>query len=134
MSNDDELEQLRQQSTSGGGNRIDADATKRDSAVDDLVDALKRVDEGDVSKTLSLWAPDEAAMVDVLMEDDERLQAMLDVFGEELDTDIDANEADRSDLLKLALRYAIADVDPELLKDLREARRERAIAKADEGL
>ncbi len=134
MSNDDELEQLRQQSTSGGGNRIDADAARKDSAVDDLVDALERIDNGDSSATLSFWGKDEAAAVDVLMADEDRRTAMLEAFAEELGAEVDADDASQSDLLKLAIRYAIADVDPELLDDLREARRERAMAKADEGL
>ncbi|NHX37831.1 MULTISPECIES: hypothetical protein [Halolamina] len=134
MSNDDELEQLRQQSTSGGGNRIDADAAKQNSAVDDLVDALERIDEGDSSATLSFWGKSEAAAVDVLMTDDERRTAMLEAFAEELGAEVDVDDASQSDLLKLAIRYAIADVDPELVDDLREARRERAMAKADEGL
>jgi len=134
MSNNDELEQLRQQSTSGGGNRIDADAAKQDSAVDDLVDALERIDDGDSSATLSFWGKDEAAAVDVLMADDERLEADLAALAEELGADIDTADASQSDLLKLAVRYAIAEVDPELIEDLREARRKRAMAKADEGL
>ncbi len=134
MSNDDELEQLRQQSTSGGGNRIDADAQQQDSAVDDLVDALERIDAGEDNATLSFWGKDEAALVDVLMGDDERREEILAAFGDALGAEVDVEEASQSDLLKLAIRYAIADVDPELIEELREARRERAMAKADEGL
>lgn len=129
--NTDELEKLRQQSTSGSGNRIDADAKKQEGAVADLVDAIERIDDGDLSPKLSFWAKDDAAAVDVLMDDEERLDAMLEAFGEELGTDLDAEEASQSDLLKLAIRYAFADVDPELIDDLREARRKRAMAKAD---
>jgi len=132
--NNDELDKLRQQSTSGGGNRIDADAKKQDGAVDELVDALERIDDDELSPTLSFWGKDEAAAVEVVMNDDDRREAMLQAFSEELGVDVDAEEASQSDLLKLAVRYAIADTDPALLEDLREARRERAMQKADEGL
>lgn len=132
--NEKSLDDLRKQSTSGGGNRIDADAKKQESAVGDLVDALEHVDDGDISKTLSLWAPDEAAATEVLMKDEERLGEMLEQFNAELDTDVKAADADRSDLLRLALRFAFSKTDPELLDDLREARRKRAVAKADEEL
>lgn len=131
---DDELEQLRQQSTSGGGNRIDADAQQQDSAVDDLVDALERIDAGEDNATLSFWGKDEAALVDVVMADTERREAILGEFADELGVDVDPEEANQSDLLKLAIRHALANVDPDLFEDLREARRERAMAKADEGL
>jgi len=68
------------------------------------------------------------------MGDHERREEILAAFGDELGADVDVGEASQSDLLKLAIRYAIADVDPELIEELREARRERAMAKADEGL
>lgn len=134
MTNEDELEQLRQQSTSGGGNRIDADAKQQESAVDDLVDALERIDEGESSATLSFWGKDEAAAVDVLMADEDRLEADLAALADELGSDVNVADASQSDLLKLAVRYALAEVDGELIGDLREARRKRAMAKADEGL
>jgi hypothetical protein len=134
MSDDKSLEDLRKQSTSGGGNRIDADAAKQESAVDQLVEAFEQIDDGDISPTLSFWGKDEATAVEVIMDDEERLDAMLDRFGEELGTDLEAAAASQSDFLKLAVRYAIADVDSELIEDLREARRKRAMAKADEGL
>jgi len=54
MSDDKSLEDLRKQS-SGGGNRIDADAAKQESAVDQLVEAFEQIDDGDISPTLSFW-------------------------------------------------------------------------------
>jgi hypothetical protein len=131
---EDGLEALRKESTSGGGNRIDHDAAKRDSAVDELVDSLERVDDGDLSKTLSFWDPDMAAVLAVIMDDDERLVAIVDALADDLGADVEAADADRSDVLKLAVRAALQDADPDLFEDLREARRERAIAEADEHL
>ena len=128
------LEELRKQSTSGGGNRIDHDAAQRDSAVNELVDALERVDEGDLSKTISFWDPDMAAVLAVLLEDNDRLATTVESLADELGADIDATDADRSDVLKLAVRAALQNADPNLFEDLRDARRKRAIAEADEQL
>jgi hypothetical protein len=64
----------------------------------------------------------------------ECLEAVLGAFGMELGTDLEADEASQSDLLKLAVCYALADVDADLIEALREARRKRAMVKADEGL
>lgn len=130
------LEELRKQSTSGGGNRIDHDAAKSESAVDDLVAALNRVHEsdGDLSKTLSVWDPNLSALIAVVLEDDARRTALIDALPEAPGVNVDPDNADRSDLLKLIVRGALNDADPDLFDDLREARRERAIAEVDEEL
>lgn len=131
---DDELAELRAQSTSGGGNRIDADQKKSESAVDDLVASMEKVEDGDLSKTISFWDPEGAAILNVLLSNPERLKRFAEACGDRLETNVDVEDADRSDVLKLAWRVGLAEVDPELLENAREARRKRAIEKADEGL
>lgn len=136
MSNDtDDIDfsDVREESTSGGGNRIDADAAQEERLIEELVAAMNNVENGNTPKTLSFWGPEEAAITDVVMADDEERAAMVDEFSDELGVDVDGEEIDRSRLLKLALRFAFAQANPSLMEDVREARRKRAVEKADEG-
>lgn len=131
---EDKLDEVRQKSTSGGGSRLDADEV-RDDVVDELVDALRAADEGDLSKTLSVWDPEMAALLDVLLGDQERAHADVEALAERLEASVeDGGPVDRSDLLKLAIRVGLREVDEEIFADLHETRRERAIQTASEGI
>lgn len=131
---EDKLEQMRSESTSGGGSRLDADATPDEDVVDELVDALDAADEGDLSKTLSVWDPEMAAVLSVILGDQERAQEDAQALAHELSTSFDEDVVDRSNLLKLALRVGLQEVDEEIFDELRQARRERAIQTASEGI
>lgn len=121
---DEKLAQMRKESVSGKGDRLESEADQPDM-VDHIADALERADDGDLTKTISVWDPSMAALFDALQEDPQRFREVVADLQERTGYDVDVDEPERSDLVKVALRFALQEADPDLLDEAREAERRR---------
>jgi hypothetical protein len=125
MTDDDELRRLREQ-TAGGDRLDDAGTQERQRAlVESLVDALDDVDQGDRSKTVSVWDGPTAAYLAALDDEPEARADLADGLADQLDQSVD--DPDRSDLLRLLIRVGLRTAAPEHVDALREAVREQAV-------
>jgi hypothetical protein len=124
MTDEDELRRLREQTAEG--DRLDtAETQERQRAlVEALVDALGEIDQGDRSKTVSVWDGPTAAYLAALDDDPEARAALADGLADALDQPVD--EPERSDLLRLLIRLGLRTAAPEHVDALREAVREQA--------
>lgn len=125
MTDDDELRRLREQTA--GGDRLDTASTqeRQRALVESLVDALDDVDQGDRSKTVSVWDGPTAAYLAALDDDPEARADLADGLADQLDQSVD--DPDRSDLLRLLIRVGLRTAAPEHVDALREAVREQAV-------
>jgi hypothetical protein len=124
MSEDDDLQALREQTSHG--DRID-EAAKEDAKrdlVEDIVDELEAIDAGDHQKTVSVWDGHVAAFIRALEDNPDELEDV----GHALQRrhGLDEGEADRSDILRLALRLGLQEAAPEKYEAVREAAQKRA--------
>jgi len=115
---DDELAELREQTSRG--NRLDEQADEGDF-VDRVVTMLDAVDEGDRSKILSLYDPQLAALIYALEHDPQRFREVAEALGEAQGTDVDVEEVGRTEFLKMAVRVALRESAPDLLDEAKEA-------------
>lgn len=124
MTEDDDLESLREQTAQG--DRIENAAT--DNATRNLataiLDELAAIDAGDKQKTISVWDGHLAAFVRALEDDPDQLSAVGHALQRQLDREPD--DINRSELLRLALRLGFQEAAPDEFDALREAARERA--------
>lgn len=124
MSDNDDLEALREQTSQG--DRLDEAGETADQRefVDDILAELEAIDAGEEQKTVSLWDGQLAAFVRALEEDPERMEAV----GRQLQQRLDVQEdtIDRSELLRLALRLGFEEAAPDEFDAVREAVREHA--------
>lgn len=125
MTNDDELRRLREQTA--GGDRLDAAETQERQRVlvEALVNALDEIDQGDRSKTVSVWDGPTAAYLATLDDDPEARAELADGLADALDQTVD--DPDRSDLLRLLIRVGLRTAAPEHVAALREAVRDQAV-------
>ena len=117
------LDELKDKSVSGGGNRIQAEAHRgKETFVDTIDVGLDRVEAGTVKKTISFWDPMMAAVLDAFDSDDERRERAAAFLLDEIGRDEDPSEKERQDLIKLSLRYGLEKAQPGVLDDAKEAR------------
>ncbi|RKS75816.1 hypothetical protein BDK61_4333 [Haloarcula quadrata] len=124
MSDDPDLEDLKAQTSQG--DRLDSAAKEMDrqDLVDDIVDELEAIDAGDQQKTVSVWDGQLAAFIRALEANPDHLDAVGNGLQEQLD--IEETEADRSSVLRLALRVGFQEAAPEQFEAVREAVRKQA--------
>lgn len=117
---DEELEQLRQQTDPGTRAQSATPGEESTDLEDAMVALLADVEDGEVSKTLSVRDARLTALVRALEETD----SLDDVGGalrEELGREADADGTDRSEMLRLAVRLGLQEAAPEVLDSAREA-------------
>jgi hypothetical protein len=124
MSDDDELAALREQTSQG--DRIDeaSAAEERQNLVEDIVAELEAIEQGDQQKTVSVWDGHLAAFIRALEENPDRLEDVGHSLQQRLG--VDESEADRSQILRLALRLGFQEAAPDEFEAVREAAREQA--------
>jgi hypothetical protein len=124
MTDDTDLETLKEQTSHG--DRLDsaADKADRQALVDDIIAELDAIDAGDQQKTVSVWDGHLAAFIRALEQNPEHLDAVGEGLQQHLDVDVD--DVDRSVVLRLALRAGFQDAAPEQFEAIREAAREQA--------
>jgi len=121
---DAQLEELREEE--GRGNKLERDSDQAQRTfIDELVESLEAVDDGEVNATLSFHDKNLAGLFAALEADEQRKADVARALGEALDRDIDPEDTSRSELLKLAIRAGLQDVDPELLSEARDASNRR---------
>lgn len=106
------------------GSTLDEEAKATERFVDDLAEAIGRVESGDVSKTVAFRDERTAALFRALKNNPERLQTSVEAARDEVGVD-DDSEGDRSELLRLLVRSALAEVTPELTEAEKRARVKR---------
>lgn len=120
---DDDIEALRQQTSQG--DRID-EAAPDDvaSLVDDIVEELEAIDSGEKQKTVSVWDGPLAAFIRALESNPEQMEDVGKALQEHLD--IESENIDRSELLRLSLRVGFKTAAPEEFDAVRDGVQEHA--------
>lgn len=119
----EELEKMREESVSGGGDRIEAEGqSSRKDFADLIADAMEDVEDDNITKTISVWDTNMAALLHVLDEDDARREEIAAALLDDLDRDEDASEMEKADIIRLALRSGLDGASPGILEEMREAR------------
>lgn len=116
---DDELAELREQTDVGTRAQSLGDDGEMDVLEDAVVALLAAVESGEVSKTLSVRDDRLAALIHALEETDE-LDAVGDALCDELDVESD-DGADRSEVLRLAIRVGLREAVPDVIETARDA-------------
>ena len=106
------------------GSSLDEEAKATERFVDDLAEAMGRIESGDVSKTVAFRDERTAALFQALKQNPERLQSTVETLRAELGSNNDS-KGDRSELLRLLVRYSIQNVTPELAEAEKRARVQR---------
>lgn len=117
---DDELEELRQKTDVG--TRAQSVTSEKESTDLEtaIITLLSEVEDGQVSKTLSVRDARLAALVRALEETDD-LPDVGAALQKELGRETDIDEIDRSEVLRLAVRLGIEQAAPEVLESARDA-------------
>lgn len=117
---DDELEQLREQTDPGTRAQSSTPGGKATDLEDAMVALLGEIEDGEVSKTLSVRDDRLTALVRALEETD-GLDGVGASLREELGRDADTDGIDRSEVLRLAVRLGLQEAAPEVLDTARDA-------------
>jgi len=117
---DDELEQLREQTDVGTRAQSATPSDQSTDLEDAMVALLGDVEDGEVSKTLSVRDARLTALVRALEETGD-LDDVGAALREELGREADADGIDRSEVLRLAVRLGLQEAAPETLDTAREA-------------
>ena len=117
---DEELDQLRQQTDVGTRAQSSTPGEQERDLEDAMVSLLGDVEAGDISKTLSVRDARLAALVRALEETGD-LEDVGTALQEELGREADADEIDRSEVLRLAVRLGLQEAVPEVLDTARDA-------------
>lgn len=120
-----QIEEFKKNSKTAGGDRISADAHPREEAIERLEYYLTEVHDGDISRSVSFYDPGMAAILAYLEEDSARLTEIVATAQEELGRDVDREEADRAELIRLICRVGLAELDEDLLDETGEANQNR---------
>jgi hypothetical protein len=116
---DTDLAALREQTSQG--DRLDeaSSAEQKQALVDDIVSELEAIDGGEQQKTVSVWDGNLAAFIRALEDNPDRMEDVGQALQQRLDVDV--GEADRSDILRLALRLGFQEAAPDEFDAVREA-------------
>jgi len=116
---DVDLAALREQTSQG--DRLDeaGSAEQKQALVDDIVSELEAIDSGEQQKTVSVWDGSLAAFIRALEDNPDRMEDVGQALQQRLGVDV--GEADRSDILRLALRLGFQEAAPDEFDAVREA-------------
>ncbi|NHX42010.1 MULTISPECIES: hypothetical protein [Haloarcula] len=125
MSDDADLDQLRE--ATDHGDRLDeaAGADVYEDLRESMVEYLEEIDDGGRQKTVSVWDGDIAALMAALEDHPEHLQAYGEALREELDLG-GTEPPDRSEVLRLALRLGLREAAPDDMETARKANQDHA--------
>lgn len=125
MSDDADLDELRE--ATDHGDRLDeaAGAGVYDDLQRDMMEYLAEIDDGGRQKTVSVWDGDLAAFTAALDDNPEQLHAFGEALREELDVG-GTGPPDRSEVLRLALRLGFREAAPDNMETARKAVKEHA--------
>lgn len=116
---EERLEELRKEESTG--NRIDRDNPQNQpDFVDAIADALDDAKNGDASETITGYDPSIAALLQAL-EDEGRLEDVLEQLQAAYDGDSGITKASRSGVMRLAVRVGLQEGTDGTMDDLREA-------------
>mgnify|MGYP000660487670 CR=1 FL=1 len=120
---EERLQELREEESTG--NRIDRDNPQtQPDFVDELVDALDKADDGDISETITAYDPTLAALLTALDEDD-RLEEVVGELQDAYLGDAGISKATRSAVIRLAIRVGLQETSSDVMEDLAEAIQEQ---------
>lgn len=124
MSDDPDLEALKEQTSQG--DRLDSavDEMEQETLVADILAELNAIEAGDQQKTISVWDGHLAAFIRALEANPEHLDAVGKGLQQQLD--LDEADIDRSEILRLALRVGFREAAPDQFDAVREAVQEQA--------
>lgn len=120
MTDDDELEQLRQQTDVGTRAQEATPSDESTDLEDAMVTLLAAVEAGETSKTLSVRDARLTALVRALEETGELEEVGADL-QEALGREAAPDAIDRSEVLRLAVRLGLQEAAPDLLETARDA-------------
>lgn len=121
--NDDELEALREEESTG--NRLDRENPEaQPDFVDALEEALEAVADGDAGDTITAYDPNLSAVLQAL-DDDDRMADVFDQLEEAYDGDSGLEKPTRSAIIRLAVRVGLQEGTENVLGDLEEAVKRR---------
>lgn len=125
MSDDPDLDALRE--ATNHGDRLDeaAEEVDREDLRDSVGKYLDEIDSGERQKTVSVWDGEVAALLAALEDHPDHLEAVGDSLREALNLDTDA-EVDRSDVIRFALRLGLREAAPKEMETVRKAVQDRA--------
>lgn len=123
MTDDDgkSLDELKEE-TQMGTRQTDADVTPEFE--DQLHDAFDAVEDGEVSKTISTYGSDVAALVAALEADDDRRETVNSSLAEELGEE--PGDGTTTELLRRAIRVGLREAGDGVADEVAEVKRERA--------
>ncbi|MFB6198749.1 MAG: hypothetical protein ABEI52_10860, partial [Halobacteriaceae archaeon] len=121
---DDDIEALRDQTQSG--DHLDEAANDEQTAAlrDAIRTELDAIDHEGRQKTVSVWDGPMAVLIAALEDNPKEFDRVATALQHELDVDHD--DPDRSDLLRMALRLGFATAAPETIDATRDAVRDHA--------
>lgn len=117
---DKELKKLQEQTDPGTRAQSATPGEERTDLEDAMVALLADVEDGEVSKTLSVRDARLTALVRALEETGD-LDDVGDALCEELGREANADGTDRSEMLRLAVRLGLQEAAPEVLDNARDA-------------
>jgi len=106
------------------GSRLQ-DADKELEIVDRIQLALEEIDDGELNKTASVYDANTAAILHALDNDDDKMMDVVSAFQRQLGREMDVDDADKSTVLRLAVRVALKDAAPEVYEAAKEAHTRR---------
>lgn len=115
------LDELKEE-TQMGTRQTDADVTPEFE--DRLHDAFDAVEDGEVSKTISTYGSDVAALVAALEADDDRRETVNTALAEELGEE--PGDGTTTELLRRAIRVGLREAGDGVADEVAEVKRERA--------
>lgn len=117
---DDELEELRRQTDVGTRAQSQPSSDDGDELEDAMVTLLDAIEDGELSKTLSVRDARLTALVRALEETGE-LDDVGVALQEALGRDANPESVDRSELLRLSVRLGLQEAAPEVVETARDA-------------
>ncbi|WP_458210743.1 hypothetical protein [Haladaptatus sp. NG-SE-30] len=126
MSEDVDLEELKQKTQVGNRNQESAKQSESKSFREDILAVLSEIENGDRQKTVSFWDGDTAALISALESNPEIQQDVGSRLQEELGREINEEAVDRSEVLRLAIRAGLQRAAPDIVETWLDAKAESA--------
>jgi hypothetical protein len=121
MTDDEDLQDLREQTEvqtraqSGGSDSVGPADLERE-----IFEQLEAIERGETSKTLSVRDKNLTALIRAL-EETGKIEEVGVALQDGLGLDVDPDAIDRSELLRLAIRWGISEASPEAIDRARSA-------------